>query len=203
MLPGNALWIELSKPTLSMVNEKFNATVWMNITETSYAWQTKIHFNTTYLNVSGCGYTDGNQSEFLAQHSSISVPPVINYVEGSVLTGESLLGSEEQNPGYGSLVWVEFELITIPEQTNTALNISFSYDIDTFVLNPFLETIPFSTIQNASIVYQTEPTDTTTPTTTTTPLPLPIEMLAIIGFVAVFLVVGVVILKRRRLRESE
>ncbi|MFW9910601.1 MAG: hypothetical protein ACFFEF_18760 [Candidatus Thorarchaeota archaeon] len=199
----NALWIETSKLAISSSDSIFNATIWINVTESTYAWQTKIHFNTTFLNISGAGYTYGNRSVFFSEYTPISISPIINYDEGYIIFGESLLENEQRAPGHGSLAWVEFELTDVVFQTNFTQNISMQYGIDTFVLNPLLETISFDTVQGATISLQYfVPTTTTTPTPPTT-TPIPTEMLIIVVGVSLVLVIGIIVLRRRRLRVNE
>lgn len=194
----NALWMELSRTAVSSPGDTFNATVWINTTRPVYAWQTKVFFNTTYFNVSRAGYTAGNRSAFFSQYQTICVSPIIDLETGTVLLGESLLGNAERAPGHGSLVWIEFELQDASFQDNLSLEISMSYGTGTFILSPFLETIPYNTVENASITLQHETTSSTTPTTTITPPPIPFELVAVIAAISLVAVAAVIILKRRR-----
>lgn len=194
----DALWIELSKATVSNPGDTFNATVWINATETVYAWQTEVFFNTTYLGVSRAGYTAGNRSAFFSQYQTICVSPIINLETDSVLLGESLLGNTERAPGHGSLVWIEFELKDASFQDNLSLEISMSYGTGTFILSPFLETLPYNTVENASITLQHETTSSTTPTTTITPPPIPFELVVIIAASSLVAVAAIILLRRRR-----
>ncbi len=194
----DALWIELSKATVSNPGDTFNATVWINATEAVYAWQTEVFFNTTHIGISRAGYTDGNRSVFFSQYQTICISPIIDLETGSVLLGESLLGNVERAPGHGSLVWIEFELKDASFQDNLSLEISMSYGTGTFILSPFLETITYNTVENASITLQHETTGSTTPTTTITPPPIPFELVAIIAAISLVVVAAVIILRRRR-----
>jgi hypothetical protein len=189
--------------------DKFNSTVWINVSQVTYAWQTKIHFNTTYLNISAAGYTYGNRSFFFSEHLPISVSPIINHEEGFILCGESLLSNDKKSPGHGSLIWIEFELTDALFQTDLMLNISMVYGIDTFVLNPFLETIPFNTILGASIILHHETTSTTTTTTTATTTPptttattttplISSELVILIVAISVGVVIVIILLRRGR-----
>jgi hypothetical protein len=194
----DALWIELSKETVSNPGDTFNATVWINATETVYAWQTEVFFNTTHFDISRAGYTAGSRSAFFSQYQTICVSPIINPETGSVLFGESLLGNAERAPGHGSLVWIEFELKDASFQDNLSLEISMSYGTGTFILSQFLETIPYNTVENASITLQHETTSSTTPTTTITPPPTPFELVAVIATISLVAVAAIIILRRRR-----
>ena len=109
--PADAMWIESDIAELPATEGyMFNLTVWINISEPCFSWQFKIHFNNTYLNATRIGYTAGSTSEFFEGLSTMPVPPVIDNNDGYVLCGESLLGEEQRDPGYGSLVWIEFNV---------------------------------------------------------------------------------------------
>ncbi len=199
----NALWIQLSKTAVSSAGEKFNATIWINVTESTYAWQTKVHFNTTFLNISNAGYTYGNRSLFFSEFSTISVSPLVNHEEGYILCGESLLENVERGPGYGSLVWIEFELTDTPFETNLTQTLMMTYGNDTFVLNPFLETIPFDTIQGATVSLQYLIPSTTTPSIPPTATIIPPETLLLVAGISLAVVIAIILVRRRRLKSNE
>ncbi|RLI03228.1 hypothetical protein DRO30_01405, partial [Candidatus Bathyarchaeota archaeon] len=110
--PADAMWIEPSCIDLTgyTTGQKFNVTVWLNVTEASYVWQFKIYFNNTYLNAIRAGYTAGLQREFFEGLTTISVEPQIDNDVGYVLYGETLIGEGQRDPGYGSLAWIEFNV---------------------------------------------------------------------------------------------
>jgi hypothetical protein len=128
--PANAMWIEPSCIDLSThihtVGYKFNVTVWVNVTsvpsskQVVTAWQFVITFDKTELNATRCGYTGGNKSLFFFNVTTVSVGPQFgsfNVTCNFVMHGESWLsGPKRTVPGYGSLSWVEFEVIAKPPE---------------------------------------------------------------------------------------
>ena len=143
---ANAIWLEPSTVNLSgaQVGSRFNITAWLNLTVQSFVWQVKIPFNTTYFNAVRAGYTTDATSSFFAGHTTVSVNPAIDNYKGDITFGESLLGSDRREPGYGSLMWVEFELVEMPPQNCFTFN--FSSAGATFILDPSLDDIPLGII---------------------------------------------------------
>jgi hypothetical protein len=183
------MWIEPSTENLS---DEFNVTVWLNITETSFTWQIKLFYNSSYFNVTRIGYTNGTKSAFFAEHSPMPVTPIVNNEEGYILHGETLLGNDERVPGYGSLVWIEFKLLEIPPQNHFTLNFSSPYGVDTFVLNPFLEVIPMETVVGLDITMVGPP-----------PLLLYLFLLILIVIVIATVVIIVILYRRRKVKKNE
>jgi hypothetical protein len=124
----------------------FNVTVSLNMTETIFSWQIVMHYNRTELKATRAGYTAGATSEYCAGHTTIAPPPVIDtgaYKNGSVLASESLEDSDTiPGPHSGTLIWVEFQIMTVPTSGNftSQLDISSEYAPggagNTFVLGP-------------------------------------------------------------------
>ncbi|UCE08932.1 MAG: hypothetical protein JSW61_08020 [Candidatus Thorarchaeota archaeon] len=194
---ANAIWLELSDTSIGIVGARVNLTVWLNTSMTSYAWQVILHLNSTYFNVTKAGYTDGNRSAFFSDHSSMSVSPVVNNEVGVVLCGETLLGVDEREPGFGSLLWVELNLTTMTPQSHLDFSLSQPYGIDTFVLNPYSETIPMDIVEGATISVGVDTvTTTTTTTTTTTPMVDTMTVLVVVG--GAIAVCALLIARRRR-----
>ena len=136
---ANSMWIQPSTVELSMatvsVGYRFTVTVWINLTETSATWEFKMLYNANYLNATGCGYTGtlGMKSQFFENVTTSPVSPIfgtVNSTHNYVLHGEigGLLGPY-RNAGYGSLSWVEFEVIAVPEEGQTFTSM---FDISTF-----------------------------------------------------------------------
>ena len=130
---ANAMWIEPSQVNIpSTVGYKFNVTVWINLTTTCGTWEFKLIYDKTYLNATRCGYTAGGQSEFFKGLTTIPLSPTygsVNSTHNYVLYAEAILMSPYRSPGYGSLAWVEFEVIATPPQGQT---ITTKLDISTF-----------------------------------------------------------------------
>ena len=116
---ANSLWIEPS-----IINkkhgEKFNITMWINITNDGFTWQSRLVFNSTYLNATRVGYTAGATSDFFSGQATIPVTPTINNIRGCVEYGESLLGMTSAT-GVGSLFWIEFKVVNFSKFVNIFL----------------------------------------------------------------------------------
>jgi len=118
---GDAIWVEpslvnLSSPPVS-VGYKFNVTVWINLTESSAAWEFKLAYDKDYLNATGIGYTAGGKSDFFHNISTLSLVPSfgsINSTYNYVLHAETWMTGPTRSPGYGSLVWIEFQVMSVP-----------------------------------------------------------------------------------------
>jgi hypothetical protein len=187
------MWIEPSNITTLNVEDKFNVTIFVNVTLKSFAWQVKLHFNSTFFNATKIGYTSDNRSDFFSEYSSMPITPEINNEEGYVLHGESLLSNDEKAPGYGSLMWVELSLKEIPPQNHSALYFSTPYGSDTFILTPNIDLIPMETMNGVFI--SVEPTGS--------PLFPDITDILIIVIVVVLIIALLVIIRKRRSKEDE
>ena len=131
---ADAMWVEPSEIDLTTVSPgyRFNVTIWVNCSKTSTAWQFMLYYNSTYLNATGCWYTAGTSSEFFQGLGAISVEP--SFGPNYVLFAESCL-INLRDPGYGSLAFVEFEVIEVPpEQVTFELDISTAYPEDTYIM---------------------------------------------------------------------
>ena len=144
--PHNAdsMWIEPSVKDVSVlsIGEKFNVTVWINVSLTCGAWQFKLIYNKSYLNATECGYTAGAKSDFFKNvPTTVPVTPSFesyNTTHNFVQHGESWLGGTPAGPGYGSLSWVEFQVMAEMTELPLTLDISSAYHpptSDTYALN--------------------------------------------------------------------
>ena len=188
----NALWIEPSTASVQTAGEKFNLTTWLNVTEDCFAWQLKLLFNSTHFNVSRLGYTNGEKSDFFSSHATITITPILNYSQGYVIFGETLLENDTRSPGYGSLFWIEFSVNDPPDQGLSIIEFSEPYGIDTFVLDPYLDTITLEHVDDAEISILQPPRDD---------LLLSLIVGAIIIGILILLAIG--ISKRRRVKPDE
>jgi len=158
---ANAMWIERSINDFSTdtveVGDKFNVTVWANITGSlSASWEFKIAYNKNYFNATGCGYTNGMKSEFFANITTIPLVPAYgmhntthDYVLHAELWG---LSGPFRNPGYGSLGWVEFAILEIPTEVETfTLDQCLFYDDETYVQDDLGNKIPLD-CSNAIVI---------------------------------------------------
>jgi len=131
---ADAMWVEPSEKDLTTVSVgyRFNVTIWANCSKTCTAWQFLLYYNSTYLNATGCWYTAGTSSEFFQGLGAIPVEP--SFGPNSVLFAESCLLNLRE-PGYGSLAFVEFEVIKVPSEPVTfELDISKAYPEDTYLM---------------------------------------------------------------------
>jgi len=126
---ANAMWIEPSTITLytslHSVGYRFNVTLWVNVSSVPspnqliVAWETKIAYEKVYLNATRAGYTAGTKSQFFYNISTISVQPargILNDTHDYLMYGESWIsgGGPMRSLGYGSLHWLEFEVLAVP-----------------------------------------------------------------------------------------
>ena len=128
--PGNCMWIEPSTIDLTTqpIGSKFNVTVWINFTSIEPgneigAWQYVIIYNKTYINATRAGYTAGTMSQWFKDAGVTATMPVTpdlkpyNETHNYILHGESwLMGPKPSEGSYGSLSWIEFQIINKPEQ---------------------------------------------------------------------------------------
>jgi hypothetical protein len=144
------MWIEPPSISLTTANPLytigylFNVTLYVNISTTQLigAWQAKVLFDPTQLQVVDEGLTNGTplnpQSEWLSGKSTFYAGPVIDNVTGSVLDGESLVGPSILSPGSGSLCWITFNVTKVPlknETLSSVIDITTTYPVDTYVLD--------------------------------------------------------------------
>jgi hypothetical protein len=137
--PADSIWIEPAAieyyTNTTSVGKLFNVTLHVNATTDIYVWQVQMFWNISHLNVTGVDYTGVGKSEFFDGHATVPVAPTIDYDEGYVLHGESMIGVDSEN-GTGSLFWVEFEVISAPNETTGMfmseldINTSFTYLLD-------------------------------------------------------------------------
>jgi hypothetical protein len=162
------MWIEPS--TLSFytyaasVGDKFNVTLWVNLTGDSFLWQFHLNFNKTQLNATRAGYT-GTVSDWATHRTgggTVPVVPVIDNDIGYVEHGESCSGVDYVlGPVVASLAWVEFDILTAPVEGNLTSQLGIN-NTDTFVLDNDLDEL-LLTKYDADYSY-TFAEDTTPPT---------------------------------------
>jgi hypothetical protein len=135
---ADAMWLEPSVLNASdlSIGLKFNITVWLNTSVACGGWQFHLIYNKNVLNATGCGYTAGSKSElFQNVTATMPVDPQfmgINATYSYVEHGESWLSnSTNMNPGYGSLSWVEFQVMAAFTALPYKLDISTSHHPET------------------------------------------------------------------------
>ena len=139
---ANAMWVEPSTLNIPATEGyKFNVTVWVNVSETCGAWEVRLIYNKAHLNVTRAGYTAGSTSEFFQGKTAVPMPSyfgAVNATHNRVLLGEVILApGPYREPGYGSLCWIEFQVINaslIPEGEVVEVKLDIS-SIETYVLD--------------------------------------------------------------------
>ena len=145
---GDAMWtepslVDLSTATVS-VGYKFNITVWINLTLTSASWQFVLAYNYSQLNATRAGYTADTHSDFFNGLANVALAPsfgAYNATHNAVLCAESLMLASRV-PGYGSLEWVEFQVMAAPPSGQTFTSIIGLTDVypggsgDTYAQDP-------------------------------------------------------------------
>jgi subtilisin family serine protease len=150
--PGDAIWIESSFVDLDGlgIGQKFNVTLWTNLTRASFAWQIDVIHNSERLIATRASYTAGSSSQFYSGYVTVPVAPLfghVNETHSCVLFGESLIGEVERPAGFGSLCWIEFQILDTPHpEPVDYLELGAS---STFVLDPDLEEIPVTLFNGA------------------------------------------------------
>ena len=150
--PPDAMWVEPSNMSLSVdsatVGYRFNITIWLNMTQDIFAYQVGLLYNRTQLRCDRAGFTDGGTSEyFTGHHSSAWIAPIDTSFlgNGSIMASECCMGGHYvSGPRVGSLIWAEFEVLTLPSSNmsfTSKFDISRAYPRTTWVRGPSLDRI--------------------------------------------------------------
>jgi hypothetical protein len=158
---ADSMWMEPSEVDVSgmSIHDKFNVTVWLNTTENVGSWQFYLIYDKAKVNVtrSGLTGTGGTKSQFFENTGTTTfVPPPSrgshNSTHDYIQVGESWL-SGPWGTGYGSLVWVEVEILAQPPFT-CVLDIASAYhppNSDTLVQKSDMSEVPLD-VFNALII---------------------------------------------------
>jgi len=119
---ADAMWVEPSSVTFTAsnatVDQKFNVTVWLNMTESIFSYQVGMHYNSTLLMCTRAKYTAGTSSQYVSGHTTVSPAPAIDTSipgNGKLLAFETCYaGDNVTGPNSGSLIWAEFQILTVP-----------------------------------------------------------------------------------------
>jgi len=119
---ADAMWVEPSSVTFTAsnatVDQKFNMTVWLNMTESIFSYQVGMHYNSTLLMCTRAKYTAGTSSQYVSGHTTVSPAPAIDTSipgNGKLLAFETCYaGDNVTGPNSGSLIWAEFQILTVP-----------------------------------------------------------------------------------------
>jgi len=121
--PTDSFWVD--PPAVNFdsnnasVGTRFNITIWANMEANTFAWQVTITFDPGLLQEVATGYTGTSTSQFFSGHVTQPTPPVVDNTAGTVLLGESLLGTDAVATAQNaSLMWTEFEISQAPGATN-------------------------------------------------------------------------------------
>jgi len=133
-LNADSMWIEPSTIDLTgkPVGTRFNVTIWLNVTSPTHLWQFYLRYKRTQIEAVRCDYTGNGKSVWSGSLWTGSVVPSfgveIDETYGYVLFGETL-GSGDENTGFGSLAWVEFQ--TMPaSSTSRKVTSELTLDIE-------------------------------------------------------------------------
>jgi hypothetical protein len=146
------MWVEPSNMSLTgdsaTVGYRFNITIWLNMTQDIFAYQVGLLYNRTQLRCDRADFTDGGTSEYFTGHQSSAwiVPIDTRYLgNGSIMASECCMGGDNvSGPRVGSLIWAEFEVLTLPSSNmsfTSKFDISVVYPQTTWVKNRDLERI--------------------------------------------------------------
>jgi len=121
--------------------DKFNVTIHVGTTSSSYTWQCKVNFNPAHIHAVAAEYTA--PAQFFAGHGVIPVVPTIDNTAGFVVHGQSLVGADSVAATADSLLFqIQFEIVGVPP--SGALTSLIAVDTDnsnTFILDPDLNNI--------------------------------------------------------------
>jgi hypothetical protein len=131
---ADAMWVEPSSVTFTNVNgsvgQKFNVTVWLNMTKDVFNYQVGLHYNRTQLKCLRVFPTARPTSEYMA--SSPGGTTFVKIIDTSFLGNGTILASEAcsapdyiPGPNSGSLFWAEFQIMVLP----TSGNFTSKFDI--------------------------------------------------------------------------
>jgi hypothetical protein len=136
---ANAMWIEPSTIELNAteisVGYRFNVTFWANSSLETKGWQFWLVYANAYINATQVGYTAESKSEFFQNITTLPVTPAFienyNATHNRLDFGEAWVMGPKRGPGYGSLCWVEFEVVALPpanQAVDIPLDIKWAYD---------------------------------------------------------------------------
>jgi hypothetical protein len=163
--PANSMWIEPSEIDVTgmSVGDRFNVTVWLNVSVNCGAWQFYLIYNKQQLNVTKYGLTGtgGARSQFFentgtATWGMVSSEGDHNATHKYIMIGESWK-SGPFGTGAGSLAWIEFEIKTQPPEggeLTSILDIASGHHpptSDTCALDPNMKEIPLN-VWNTPII---------------------------------------------------
>jgi len=167
--PANAMWIEPPSVSLTTANPLhtigylFNVTLYVNVSTTQLigAWQAKVLFDPTQLQVVALGLTKGTISEWLFGKNTLHPDPTVDNTTGYVLDGESIVGAAILSPGSGGLDWITFNVTKVPPKNqalSSVIDITTTYPGKTYVLDDSENAIVMTTSNcNYSFTWEIPP----------------------------------------------
>jgi hypothetical protein len=156
--PAPAIWIEPATlnfdTTHTHVGDNFNVTVWASAASDIFTYQVGVTYDPTMLNVTSVKYTGTSGSAWWTGHTTVPASPNIDYVVGSVVVGETLLGSDVVHASNGSICNITFQIIATPTQGNTFTSlIDTNHPDSSYLLDTNLDTIPNVTFGHATYTF--------------------------------------------------
>ena len=161
--PSDSMWIEPSvvDATGMSVGDKFNVTVWLNVSTNVAAWQFRLIYEEAYLDVTRYGLTGtgGSISQFFEKSGTetwgiLSSEGSHNETHDYIMIGE-VWKSGPWGRGCGSLAWLEFQIKAEPEPPTLTLDIATAHHpptSDTYVIDPSEDEIPLN-VYNGLVVF--------------------------------------------------
>jgi hypothetical protein len=155
-MPLDSMWVSPSAINYSTNNATvgtlFNLTVWANMENGTYDWQVTLNFDASVFQEVAAGYSAGTTSAYFATHQTIPVTPVVDNVGGSILFGESLIGSTDYVPEENaSLMYAEFNITSMPTTTTPITGI---FDINaTGLTGTFFDAANGTTVASPANLY--------------------------------------------------
>ena len=131
---ANAMWVEPLIVNLTgdsaTIGYRFNITVWLNMSQDIFSYQIGLLYDHTQLKCTRAGFTDGGTSQYFTGHYSTALIAInMELGNGSIMAFECCLGQDcIRGPHVGSLIWAEFEVLTVPSEGE---KLSSKFDINT------------------------------------------------------------------------
>lgn len=156
--PLNSIWVDPSQvdfdPGNASLGTQFNVTIWAYMDSGTFTWQASMTFNTAIIQAVTAGFTGTAGSLFWTGHTTVPVTPIVDNstATGSVLIGESLLGTDAGTQKNASLAWVEFQVVSVPNATVTSLTDVFGINnTNTYFLDGNLNTVTTTIFDGAYV----------------------------------------------------
>jgi hypothetical protein len=137
-------------------NNDFTETLYVATTGDTFAYQYEVDYDPTVLNCISASYTSPPTSQFFEGHMTVTAGPDLS-TPGKISGNETLLGTDvvHANTTGASIITMTFNILRVPTIINPTLTSVISLSsINTFLLDPNLNTVPNVSLGNVTFTYQ-------------------------------------------------